>query len=153
MAIHLDIPGRGPCTFEHLVLDLNGTLALNGDLLPGVADRLASLSPTVCTIHLLTADTGGNAAQLCVRLSIPWTHIEPGAEASQKQVFIKRLGAAHVVAVGNGVNDARTAVGRGPGRCSARSRGVGPGSRHYAPPTWWCTASKMAWTCSSTRSG
>jgi P-type E1-E2 ATPase len=105
MAIHLDIPGREPCTFEHLALDLNGTLALDGDLLPGVAGRLAEMSARL-TIHLLTADTGGNAAEICGRLGIPLARIAPRDEASQKQAFVERLSAAHVVAIGNGANDA-----------------------------------------------
>lgn len=104
--IHLDIPGREHCVLEHLVLDLNGTLALDGEPLPGVADRLASLSPSLA-IHLLTADTGGNAAAFCGQMGIPLARIGPGAEASQKQAFVERLGAAYVVAIGNGANDAR----------------------------------------------
>jgi P-type E1-E2 ATPase len=105
MAIHLRVPGRKPSTFEHLALDLNGTLALDGDLLPGVANRLAEMSAHL-KIHLLTADTGGNAAQIGSRLGIPLARIEPGAEADQKVAFVERLGAVRVVAIGNGANDA-----------------------------------------------
>ena len=35
-----DIPGSPPLRIRHLVLDLNGTLALDGRLLPGVAEAL-----------------------------------------------------------------------------------------------------------------
>lgn len=103
--IHLDIPGRRSYTFEHLALDLNGTLALDGDLLPGVASRLAALSAHL-TIYLLTADTGGSAVEIGDRLGISLALIEPGDEARQKQAFVERLGAVHVVAIGNGANDA-----------------------------------------------
>lgn len=103
--LHLQIPGREPYALEHLVLDLNGTLALDGELLPGVADRLAALSSDL-SIHLLTADTGGNAAEICSRLGVSLGLIQPRAEAGRKQAFVERLGATRVVAIGNGANDA-----------------------------------------------
>jgi soluble P-type ATPase len=132
--IHLDIPGRRPCTFEHLTLDLNGTLALDGDLLPGVASRLATLSAHL-TIYLLTADTGGNAVEIGDRLGISLALIEPGDEARQKQAFVERLGAAHVVAIGNGANDA--------GMLSAAALGIAVlGPEGLAPETM-CAADVM----------
>src|ERR1051326_9592293 len=56
--IELDIPGRGIFRIEHLVLDVNGTIAKDGRLLDKVAKPLAALKDRV-TIHLLTADTYG----------------------------------------------------------------------------------------------
>ena len=103
--IRLDIPGREPLALEHLVLDLNGTLALDGQVLPGAYGRLVALLPAV-TIHLLTADTGGNTASIADRLGIALSRIEPGDEASQKHAFVEQLGAEQVVAIGNGANDA-----------------------------------------------
>jgi P-type E1-E2 ATPase len=105
MTIHLRIPGFASHALEYLVLDLNGTLALDGELLPGVAERLVSLSSSLA-VHLLTADTAGNAAEIGTRLGIPLARIAPGGETRQKQAFVERLGAAHVVAIGNGANDA-----------------------------------------------
>lgn len=32
-----EVPGRGTLRLEHLVLDLNGTIAQDGELVPGVA--------------------------------------------------------------------------------------------------------------------
>ena len=48
-------------TFEHLVMDVNGTLAVDGQLLDGVAEKVVSLRNRL-TIHLLTADTHGKQA-------------------------------------------------------------------------------------------
>ena len=86
--IRLDIPGLEPLALEHLVLDLNGTLALDGQVLPGAYGRLAALLPEV-TIHLLTADTGGKAASIADRLGIALSRIEPGDEARQKHAFVE----------------------------------------------------------------
>jgi len=104
--IQVEIPGWNTLELEHLVLDLNGTVALDSEVCPGVAERLAALSANL-TIHLLTADTRGQAAEAGSRLGVQFARVEPRAEASQKQALVERLGAAHVVAIGNGANDAR----------------------------------------------
>jgi P-type E1-E2 ATPase len=102
--LRLDIPGRGTLDLAHLVLDLNGTVALDGEVLPAVAGRLATLAESL-TIHLVTADTHGKAAAIASRLGIQLACIDPGDEAGQKRALVRRLGAPQVVAVGNGVND------------------------------------------------
>jgi P-type E1-E2 ATPase len=103
--IEYKIPGWRALILEHLVLDLNGTVALDGDLLPGLADRLAGLSPQL-VIHLATADTHGRAAEAAGELGMHLAWVRPGEEASQKQALVERLGVASVVAIGNGANDA-----------------------------------------------
>lgn len=35
--IELDVPGLGMLALKHLALDLNGTIALDGQVLPGLA--------------------------------------------------------------------------------------------------------------------
>jgi P-type E1-E2 ATPase len=101
----VEIPGHGRLALDHLALDLNGTLALDGEVLPGVAERLAALSPNL-QIHLLTADTRGRGAATAAALSISLHRLTPGDEAAQKRAFVESLGAERVAAVGNGANDA-----------------------------------------------
>jgi P-type E1-E2 ATPase len=90
---------------EHLVLDLNGTIALDGQVLAGVQQRLETLGVDL-TIHLVTADTHGRAAGISEGLGIRLARIEQGHEASQKQALVEGLGAEAVAAIGNGANDA-----------------------------------------------
>jgi P-type E1-E2 ATPase len=104
--IQIEIPGWRALALEHLVLDLNGTVALDGQVMPGVAERLAALSPHLA-IHLVTADTHGQAAQIGRQLDSQLVRIELRYEASQKQALVERLGAERVAAIGNGANDAR----------------------------------------------
>lgn len=99
-----DIPGRKRYQLHHLVLDVNGTLALDGRLLDGVVDRLGQLS-TRLKIHLLTADTHGKQAEIDATLGMKAHRIHPGSEAQEKANFIDRLGPESVVAMGNGAND------------------------------------------------
>jgi len=58
--MELAIPGFGRLRLEHLVLDYNGTLALDGCPLPGVERRLKRLARWL-RIHVITADTFGKA--------------------------------------------------------------------------------------------
>lgn len=102
--IFLDIPGRGILELEHLVLDLNGTIALDGEVLAGVPERLVALSENL-TVHLVTADTQGQAAVIAGQLRVKLVLVTPGDEADQKRALVERLGAEHVVAIGNGAND------------------------------------------------
>jgi len=101
----VEIPGYGRLALEHLALDLNGTLALDGEVLPSVPERLAALSPHL-QIHLLTADTRGRGADTAASLGIRLHRLAPGDEAAQKRAFVESLGAGKAVAVGNGANDA-----------------------------------------------
>ena len=98
----IDIPGDGPMTLEHIVLDMNGTLTNRGELIDGVAERLAALAGDLA-IHVATADTFGMAEDLADRLGAEVTRIADGPE---KERLVASLGAERTAAIGNGRNDA-----------------------------------------------
>lgn len=103
--LELDIPGFGRRTLKHLVLDYNGTLALDGHIQSGVLSRLSRLKP-VLNIHILTADTFGT-----VRATFSSTdftvHILPaGNENEAKAEYVRSLDSTCCVCMGNGNNDA-----------------------------------------------
>jgi len=104
--IEVEIPGWHGLALEHLILDLNGTAAVDGELIPCLAERLAILSAHL-VLHLATADTHGQAAEAAQRLGAHLARVEGRHEASQKQALVERLGAASVAAIGNGANDAQ----------------------------------------------
>jgi P-type E1-E2 ATPase len=104
--IQINVPGRTSYELGHLVLDLNGTVALDGEPIAGVNDRVDALSAHL-VVHLVTADTHGRAEETSQRLGGLLVRIEPRYEASQKQALVERLGAGQVVAIGNGANDAQ----------------------------------------------
>jgi P-type E1-E2 ATPase len=103
--IELNIPGRGEFQFEHLVTDVNGTLAIDGQLIDGVAKRIGALRDRL-TVHLLTADTHGRQAEIDHKLNLSAVRIKPGNEAEQKAGYVRNLGADRVIAIGQGANDA-----------------------------------------------
>lgn len=101
--VEIDVPGYRRLGLEYIVLDFNGTIAFDGQLISGVADRLAILEPSY-TIYVITADTFGTVREQVkdiARVEILTTtdHRE------EKAAFVRRLGAESVVAMGNGRND------------------------------------------------
>ena len=102
--ISVDIPGFRKLELAHLVLDYNGTLAFDGKLLPGVAEALSSLAPSI-RIHVITADTFGLANAQLAGLPINLTITPVEAQAEAKLQLVSELGANTVVAIGNGLND------------------------------------------------
>ena len=103
--IELNIPGRGVLTIEHLVMDVNGTLAVDGILVDGVVKRIGALRDRL-TVHLLTADTHGGQRLIDYLLNLQAVRILPGDEAGQKAEYVRNLDAQRVAAIGQGANDA-----------------------------------------------
>ena len=99
-----EIPGRGPLEIEHVVLDVNGTIALDGGLLDGLAPIIARITPQMSVVAV-TADTHGTASMIGESLGIDVHVIDAGAEARAKTLYVEGLGPERVVAIGNGAND------------------------------------------------
>jgi soluble P-type ATPase len=61
--ISIEIPGWGNLEVENVVFDLNGTLAEDGALIPGVKEKIELLSEKA-KIYILTADIHGSAGAI-----------------------------------------------------------------------------------------
>ena len=104
--IELHIPGRGIIELEYAVFDVNGTLAVDGQLIEGVEPLIAQLRGKL-EVRLLTADTHGKQAEIDRQLKFTADRLQPGGyEREQKADYVRALGAHKVVAIGNGANDA-----------------------------------------------
>lgn len=103
--IELNIPGHGFVQLEYLVSDVNGTLAVDGQLIDGLGRALNNLRDRL-EIHLLTADTHGKQEQIDFQLNLKAVRIQPGNESEQKAAYVRKLGADRVAAIGQGTNDA-----------------------------------------------
>lgn len=103
--VRIELPGWDTLHICALVLDLNGTVATDGSLVPGVAERVRALLPHV-DVFLLTADTLGTAGAVAQELGCELLVLETGREAEQKRDWVRQLGTDRVMAIGNGVNDA-----------------------------------------------
>lgn len=104
--LSLDIPGRGAYELVSLVLDVNGTIAEDGYLIPGVKERLARVMRSL-DVKLVTADTYGRQTAIDHELELEAVRLHNGEpEAPQKAALVRQLGSASTIAIGNGANDA-----------------------------------------------
>jgi P-type E1-E2 ATPase len=102
--IEIAIPGRTTFRITYLILDLNGTIAVDGTLMPGVQERLIELSKSV-EIIVVTADTNRNAERLLMNLPVAVHTIGETDEGVQKERLVSQKGKERTVCVGNGSND------------------------------------------------
>lgn len=102
--IEVHIPGRGRVELIDLVLDFNGTMALDGRVLDGVRLRLVALSK-VLRIHVITADTFGTVREAVRKLPCELVVLEESGQDEAKADLVRGLGPESTVAIGNGRND------------------------------------------------
>ncbi len=98
------IPGYGKLDLKYLVMDYNGTLAIDGILIRGVKEALAKLSPYL-SLHVLTADTFGKAKSGLEGVECTLSILAEKDQPAGKLAYIQSLGAENTVSIGNGRND------------------------------------------------
>jgi len=104
--IEIDIPGFGMVRLEHLVTDFSGTLSVDGKMLPGVREQLSAFASQLA-VHIITADTLGTVQREVEGIPGELKLLSLNDQDIQKEDYVKKLSADHVVAVGNGNNDRR----------------------------------------------
>jgi soluble P-type ATPase len=103
--ININIPGKNETVeISHLVLDFNGTLALDGKLKAGVGELLAKLSREV-QIHIVTAGTFGGVENEVQDIPCVLKILSGPDQTGQKARYIQELGDASTACIGNGRND------------------------------------------------
>ncbi|NOY68712.1 MAG: ATPase P [Deltaproteobacteria bacterium] len=100
----LTIPGYGLMELDHVVMDYNGTLAIDGNLINGVGDALTQLASSL-SLHVLTADTFGKAATGLAGLPCKLSILPKEDQAGGKLAYVNNLGAERCACIGNGRND------------------------------------------------
>lgn len=102
--LKITIPGEGTLKLKHIVLDFNGTMACDGNLIAGVEERLNLLAEKL-DVHIITADTFGFCRTSCRGINGCVSILSSEIGAPEKEKYVEVLGAESVVAVGNGSND------------------------------------------------
>jgi len=102
--IEISIPGYGKLQCRYLVLDYNGTLALDGRLIAGVKEHLQQLSADL-EIHVLTADTFGKAQAGLTGIDCILSILPVDRQDVGKRKYVMDLGEERCVCMGNGRND------------------------------------------------
>jgi len=100
----IDIPGYKKIEVKNLMLDYNGTLAVDGKLLPQVKILLTDISKKI-NIHVVTADTFGMVSEEMKGVDCKIQIINSGNEPKQKSEYLKSLNSEETICIGNGRND------------------------------------------------
>ena len=97
--IRIDVPGREIIEIEHVVLDYNGTIAFDGQIIEGAARRIRELCRSA-RVYVLTADTYGTVRAQCDGLGVEIKTF-PRANASEcKEEIVRALGGKVADALG-----------------------------------------------------
>ncbi|MFO7875053.1 MAG: ATPase P [Desulfovermiculus sp.] len=102
--LQIDIPDFGHLQLEHLVMDYNGTLAVDGEPVPGAHERVEKLGEQI-QVHVITADTFGKVQARLEGWSCSLKILGQEDQVGQKLAFIQELGTKKCVCIGNGRND------------------------------------------------
>ena len=102
--ISITIPGYKKLQLKHIVLDYNGTLAFDGQIIKGVKKCLGMLSDKL-KVHVLTANTFGKAGSMLEGVSCELSTLPVDDQHIGKLDYVKQLGSEHTVCIGNGRND------------------------------------------------
>ena len=102
----ITIPGYKELDVHNLVLDYNGTIALDGVIPQAVKDAIIRLSAEF-SIYVLTADTHGTAKAMCEGLPLTIMTFPSNTAMDSKLEIVNWLGADTCVTIGNGRNDCK----------------------------------------------
>jgi P-type E1-E2 ATPase len=101
----IKIKGFGETYLKSVVLDNNGTISFDGELIAGVSERFNMLTNMEVSLHVITGDIHGNAKELLSNLPCELHVIAGENEAEEKLSVLNAIGAKNTVAIGNGSND------------------------------------------------
>lgn len=99
-----DIPGGNTIEIRHILLDYNGTIAIDGSPIPGVLEKIDQLKDAF-HFHVITADTFGSVKTALKGTACSVVTIGNKDQARAKADYLEELGPEVTMACGNGVND------------------------------------------------
>ena len=99
--MEIPIPNNGTLRIENILLDLNGTLAVGGNIIEGVRERVGILREEYRLI-LLSGNTRGGADLLAKEFGIQFIETKTGID---KKKVAEDLDPIKCAAIGNGLID------------------------------------------------
>ncbi len=102
--LYYNIPGRGKIEIENVVLDYNGTIAVDGKIVEEVKELIQKLKEHV-NVYILTADTYGTVKDECKDLGVNVETFPNDNAGFHKKEIVRKLGGKKTICIGNGYND------------------------------------------------
>lgn len=100
----VDVPGYRVLDIETVVMDFNGTVAVDGAIREAVKQRIVRLAERY-RVYVLTSDTQGTAAKELENLPVTLKIFSDARAAEYKRQIVEELGGSHCACIGNGNND------------------------------------------------
>jgi len=98
MSLTYKVPGVGAIEIDTLVVDSNGTLTINGEIVAGVMERIHRLQSLGVDVVMISSDQRGNARNIALSSGI--TYYE-AANSREKEDVLLSLESRNVAAIGN----------------------------------------------------
>jgi P-type E1-E2 ATPase len=102
--ISVPIPGWGELSIEYLMIDFNGTVAVDGKLKKEVKDAIDRISRYV-KVFIITADSYDSVDAELGTSNVTFIKVNKVSSGDEKAKVVKELGPEKIVAIGNGSND------------------------------------------------
>jgi len=100
----INVPETGKYEIENIVFDYNGTIAINGEIISGVLEKIVKLTE-LFNVTIITADTFNTVRKAFKGTNVNIHVIDNENGTIQKKEFIKNIGSNKTIALGNGRND------------------------------------------------
>lgn len=117
------IPGLGELDIEYIIFDYNGTIAVDGKLIEGLAEKIQRLTRDY-SVYILTADTFGTVEAECEDLDVTVKTINSEDVSTYKRKVVESLGDKNAICVGNGYNDIEMFKVAGISICTIQNEGA-----------------------------
>jgi P-type E1-E2 ATPase len=103
--ISVPVPGWGELSLEYLMVDFNGTAAIDGKLKKDVKDAIEKISRYI-KVFIITADSYDSVDAEMATSNITFIKVNKNSSGDEKAKVVRELGPEKIVAIGNGSNDA-----------------------------------------------
>jgi len=116
-------PGQEPLDIEFILIDFEGTMALDRRVHPKTKDKINLLSKRT-KIYILTKGEKEVIGEVLKKVNAEVIYLNEGEGSQRKLDLINRLGERQTVAIGNGADDASMLEEAGLGICVIGREGV-----------------------------
>lgn len=103
--MNIDIPGYGIIDIENVIMDFNGTIAVDGVVKYSVKKRIMMLAE-MYKLYVITSDTQGTAAKELQDLPVTLKIFNNSNAGDCKRQIVEELG-GKCACIGNGNNDTK----------------------------------------------
>ena len=121
--IPIERPGLDPLEIESILLDFDGTLAIDRRVHPKTKDKINLLSKRT-HIYVLTTQKKELIEERLRKVKAEIIYLAEGDSSKRKLDLLRQFGPSRCVAIGNGVDDAAMIEEAGIGICVIGKEGV-----------------------------